>query len=137
MADIYSKIPLAGFAGYTALEIAKGLQREFYSISRPPEVRNPDDISEYLAGWITHPITGQIAIVLPDISVRKHNMATPERLIEFLKDRLTEQQKQNVRTYYQNNGVISIQELFEQLFPSQTITRQELDAEGWFATIEI
>ena len=137
MATIYSKIPINGFAGYTPEQIVKGLQREFYSISRPPEVRNPDDVSEYLAGWITHPTTGQFAIILPDVSITKHKLSNAERLITFLKTAINETQKEAVRKYWQNNSAIHIHQLWEYLFPAQTMTRAEMESEGWFAIDEI
>lgn len=137
MATIYSKIPVNGFAGYTPEQIAKGLQREFYSISRPPEVRNPDDVSEYLDGWLIHPQTGQFAIILPDVSITKHKLSNAQRLITFLKTAINDTKKDAVRNYWQNNSAIDIQQLFEYLFPAQTMTHAEMEAEGWFATDEI
>lgn len=136
MANIYSKIPLNGFGGFTAEQLAKGLQREFYRISHPPEIKDPNDVTEYLSGWITHPQTGQLAIILPDVTIRKHNLADPSRLIDFLKDVISQAKQDELVNYYRDNGSIPIQELWELLFPNQTLTHAEMEAEGWFATEE-
>lgn len=134
MPELYAKIPINGFDGYTPLEIAKGLQLEFYSISRPPEVRDPRYVTEYLDGWLIHPQTGQYAIILPDVSITKHKLSNEERLITFLKTAINDTQKEAVRNYWQSNSAINIHQLYEFLFPGQTMTRAEMDAEGWFYT---
>lgn len=137
MANIYSKIPLNGFGGFTAQQLAEGLQREFYRISRPPEIKDPNDVTEYLSGWMTHPQTGQLAIVLPDVTITKHNLADASRLIDFLKSVINQTKQTQVRNYWRDNKSIPIQELWEFLFPNQTLTHAEMEAEGWFVTEEV
>lgn len=136
MANVYSKIPLNGFDGFTAEQLAEGLQKEFYRISRPETVADPKDVTKRLAGWITHPTTGELAIVLPDISIRKNSMADADGLINLLKSVISQDKQDKVVQDYQNNDSISIQELWEFLFPNETLNQAEMEAEGWFATEE-
>lgn len=137
MATLYSKIPVNGFGGYTPEQIARGLQKEFYNIQRPEQLHDANDNTKYLSGWIKHPTTGQLAIKLPEITIQKHNLADASKLINFLKDVLSDTKKQNIRDYWRDNQIIAIQQLWEYMFPAQTMTRAEMEQEGWFATIEI
>jgi hypothetical protein len=41
--------------GYTAAERAEAISAELFAISRPLPVRELEDVSQYLFGWIAHP----------------------------------------------------------------------------------
>ena len=42
-------------AGLTSYERAEAISYELWAISRPPAIRNPDDVTTYLFGWVKHP----------------------------------------------------------------------------------
>jgi len=47
-------IQILPMPGYTAQQRAEAISEELFAISRPKSVKSPDDISNYLFGWITH-----------------------------------------------------------------------------------
>jgi hypothetical protein len=42
-------------AGLTSEQRAEAISYELWAISRPPQVRNPNDVTTYLFGWVKHP----------------------------------------------------------------------------------
>ena len=48
-------IKILPITGYTAEQRAEAISAELFAISRPPKVRQPQDVSAYLFSWIKHP----------------------------------------------------------------------------------
>ncbi len=42
-------------AGLTSEQRAEAISYELWAISRPPAIRNPNDVTTYLFGWAKHP----------------------------------------------------------------------------------
>lgn len=42
-------------AGLTSEQRAEQISYELWAISRPPAIRNPNDVTSYMFGWIKHP----------------------------------------------------------------------------------
>jgi hypothetical protein len=42
-------------AGLTSEQRAEAISYELWAISRPPAIRNPNDVTTYLFGWVKHP----------------------------------------------------------------------------------
>ena len=52
-AQLYIKVlPQAGLTSY---ERAEQISYELWAISRPPAIRNPNDVTTYMFGWVQHP----------------------------------------------------------------------------------
>ena len=51
----YINLLIHPIAGYTAAQRVTEISAELWAISRPPKVRQPQDVSAYLFGWIEHP----------------------------------------------------------------------------------
>ena len=62
MAAVYLPVE-ATIPGMTSAERATAINAEVWSLSRPDSVKSPNDITRYYYPQITHPETGEVAIV--------------------------------------------------------------------------
>lgn len=56
------------------------VSREYFRLSRPASVAEPDDVTKFLSGTIVHPTTGQVALYLPASDFLVHALASDEAL---------------------------------------------------------
>lgn len=51
---------------------AREFSRLLYRLSCPEHVRSPDDITEFFTGYVVHPVTGEVALEVPDTDMSIH-----------------------------------------------------------------
>jgi len=116
--------------GYTATERAEAISAELFAISRPPQVRNTNDVSRYLFGWTTHPTTGE-CVLHADMShvIKVHPDNDLTNLIALMPD-LPQQVQAGLVQLIQNSETIT----FGQLLTGEetTYTDEELEAKGFY-----
>ena len=120
--------------GYTAEQRAEAISAELFAISRPPKVRQPQDVSAYLFGWIKHP-EKDLAVLQADsnyvISVHPENDLST---LQSLFPELTETEKTALAQFihtsqsFQFGAIIPLgattltdEQLIEQGFINETI----------------
>jgi hypothetical protein len=121
---------IAPIQGYTATQRAEAISEELFAISRPPQVRNTNDVSRYLFGWTTHPTTGDCVLHADTgyvINVHPQNNLT--NLISLMPD-LPQQVQAGLVQLIQNSETIT----FGQLLTGEetTYTDEELEAKGFY-----
>lgn len=57
-----------------------GVSREYFRLSRPVGVAQPDDVTKFLSSTIVHPTTGQVALFIPTSDFLVHALASDEAL---------------------------------------------------------
>ena len=62
MATVYLPVE-ATIPGMTSAERAEAIDKEVWRLRRPLSVQSPQDVTQYYYPRITHPTTGQVAIV--------------------------------------------------------------------------
>ena len=115
--------------GYIAAERVEAISAELWAISRPHEVRQPEDTA-YLFGWITHPQTGVCVLqAYTDYIIKVHPQKDLTNLIALFPD-LSQQEKDGLSAYIQNSQSFP----FGNIIPSNsaTITDEQMEADGWF-----
>lgn len=113
-------------------ERTRALSRELYRLSRP--VPNPGDVTEYLFGFQSHPVTGKVAMECDAAAVIPvSTQADPSGIVALLDP--SPEQEQEVA------GLVALVEsrkgqtlAFGEITPSWVVarTREELEADGWF-----
>lgn len=116
---------------YTRLQVARGISRALYKISRPDTVVHPDDVTKYNNSIVSHPQYGTyFAVVIDEAEeIKKHADANPDDFYIFIKH-LTDDEKQQIKQFYINNDRIPVKALIEQFGTLKSYTEMETD--GWF-----
>lgn len=130
MATVYLPVE-ATIPGMTSEQRATAINAEVWCLVRPSAVQQPED-TKYLYGQITHPTTGQVAIVgdtdeqvpiHPDVDLTELLLLLPE---------VPQAEKDGLVMFIDANRGGSVP--FGQLIPSTStqLTQVEAEAEGWF-----
>jgi len=131
MATVYLPVE-ATIPGMTSAERAEAIDAEVWALRRPDSVRSPQDITRYYYPRITHPTTGQVAIVgdttediyiHPDVDLTELLLLLPE---------VPQAEKDGLVMFIDMNRGGTVP--FGQLIPSTStqLTQVEAEAEGWF-----
>jgi len=130
MATVY--LPVEPTEDMTTEERAKAINAEVWSLRRPDSVKSPQDITRYYYPTITHPTTGQWAIVgETDEQVRIHQDVDMTVMISLMPE-VPQAEKDQLVAYIDANrgGTVA----FSTFIPSSStqLTQAEADAAGWF-----
>ena len=129
-------------AALTSEERAEAISRELWAISRPPAIRNPNDVTNYMFGWIKHPTkdstyteivnvalqidTNQVIYVHPDNNLTNLIALFPE---------LSQAEKDGLAAFIQSQQSF----LFKYIIPQgiKVFTKEEMKESGWFPEVNI
>ena len=130
MATVYLPVEET-IEGMTSAERAEAIDREVWRLRRPLSVQSPNDITQFYYPRITHPETGQVAIVgQTDEEVRIHPDVDLTDLLELLPE-VPQEEKDGLVMFIDANrgGMVP----FGQLIPSTStqLTQEEAEALGW------
>jgi len=131
MATVYLPVE-ATIPGMTSAERAEAIDAEVWALRRPDSVRSPQDITRYYYPRITHPTTGQAAIVGDtDEQVKIHPDVDLTKLLALLPE-VPQAEKDGLVAYIDANKGGSVP--FSTLIPSSSnqLTQAEAEAAGWF-----
>ena len=131
MATVYLPVE-ATIPGMTSAERAEGIDREVWRLRRPLSVQSPNDITQFYYPRITHPTTGQVAIVGDtEENVRIHPDVDLTDLLALLPE-VPQEEKDGLVLYIDANRGGTVP--FGQLIPSTStqLTQVEAEALGWF-----
>jgi hypothetical protein len=129
-------------AGLTSAQRAEAISYELWAISRPLQVRNPDEVTAYMFGWVKHPtqdpnyqeVVDTALQVDPDYMVVVHPENNLNALVNLFPE-LTEQER------LQLVGFIKSQQAFPFKFivpsTSKIFTEEEMKDAGWFPESEM
>ena len=129
---MFINLNIGAIQGYTATERAQAISAELFAISRPPRVRQPEDVSTYLFGWQTHPTTGECVLIADkDYVIRVHPQNNLNNLIALMPD-LPQAVKDGLEALIKNSQSITFGQL---LIGNETIlTNEQMTFDGWFET---
>ena len=131
MATVYLPVE-ATIPGMDSAERAEAIDAEVWALRRPDSLRSPQDITRYYYPRITHPTTGQVAIVGDtEENVRIHPDVDLTKLLELLPE-VPQAEKDGLVMFIDANRGGTVP--FGQLIPSTStqLTQVEAEAEGWF-----
>jgi hypothetical protein len=112
-------------------ERAEAIDREVWRLRRPLSVQSPNDVTQFYYPRITHPTTGQVAIVgQTDEEVKIHPDVDLTNLLALLPE-VPQAEKDGLVAYIDANRGGTVP--FGQLIPSTStqLTEVEAEAEGW------
>jgi len=129
MATVY--LPVEPQLGMTSAERADAIDAEVWCLLRPAALQLPQD-TKYLYPRITHPTTGQVAVVgdtTEDIYI--HPDVDLTELLALLPE-VPQAEKDGLVAFIDANRGGTVP--FGQLIPStsEQLTQVEAEAEGWF-----
>ena len=131
MATVYLPVE-ATIPGMDSAERAEAIDAEVWALRRPDSLRSPQDITRYYYPRITHPTTGQVAIVGDtEENVRIHPDVDLTKLLALLPE-VPQAEKDGLVMFIDANRGGTVP--FGQLIPSTStqLTQVEAEAEGWF-----
>jgi len=131
MATVYLPVEET-IEGMTSAERAEAIDREVWRLRRPLSVQSPNDITQFYYPRITHPETGQVAIVgQTDEEVRIHPDVDLTELLALLPE-VPQEEKDGLVMFIDANRGGTVP--FGQLIPSTStqLTQVEAEAAGWF-----
>ena len=131
MATVYLPVE-ATIPGMTSAERAFAINAQVWALRRPLSVRPPDEVSLIYYPMITHPTTGQVAIVGDtDEQVKIHPDVDLTDLLALLPE-VPQAEKDGLVAYIDANKGGSVP--FSTLIPSSSeqLTQAEAEAAGWF-----
>ena len=130
MATVY--LPVEARDGKTSAERAEAINAEIWHLRRPAQHISPQDVTRYYYGTITHPTTGQMAIVGDtDEQVKIHQDVDMTVMLTLMPEVPQAEQDQLVAYIDANRGGTVA---FSTFIPSSSpqLTEAEADAAGWF-----
>jgi len=136
MATVYLPVE-ATIPGMTSAERAEAIDAEVWALRRPDSLRSPQDITRYYYPRITHPTTGQVAIVgQTDEEVRIHPDVDLTNLLALLPE-VPQAEKDGLVAYIDANKGGTVP--FSTLIPSSSeqLTQAEAEAAGWFPSLDL
>jgi hypothetical protein len=134
MATVY--LPVEPQLGMTSAERAEAIDAQVWCLRRPASLQSPQDITKYYYPRITHPDTGEVAIVGDTTEeVRIHPDVDLTDLLELLPE-VPQAEKDGLVMFIDANRGGSVP--FGQLIPSTStqLTQAEAEALGWLPDIE-
>lgn len=130
----YKYLILEDYNGKTSLQRAKGISKELHSLSRPRNVRDVNDVSNYMFGWIKHPTQELYALeVIMDYDILVHPSNNLSDLIALL-DNVTLAEIQTLSGYINANANAKIP--FQSIIPSSSNVKTKEQMVGWFPTVD-
>lgn len=130
MATVY--LPVEPQLGMTSAERAEAIDAQVWCLRRPASLQSPQDITKYYYPRITHPDTGEVAIVGDTTEeVRISPEVDLTELLELLPE-VPQAEKDGLVMYIDANKGGAVP--FGQLIPSTStqLTQAEAEALGWF-----
>ena len=118
--------------GMTSAERAEAIDREVWRLRRPLSVQSPNDVTQFYYPRITHPTTGQVAIVGDTTeNVKIHPDVDLTELLALLPE-VPQAEKDGLVAFIDANRGGTVP--FGQLIPStsEQLTQVEAEAAGWF-----
>ena len=134
MATVYLPVE-ATIPGMTSAERAEAIDAEVWCLRRPQSLQSPQDITRYYYPRITHPVTGQVAIVGDtEESIYIHPDVDLTNLLALMPE-VNQVEKDQLVAYINANKGGSV--LFSTLIPSSSdqLTQVEAEAAGWFPDV--
>ena len=131
MATVYLPVQET-IPGMTSAERAEAIDREVWRLRRPLSVQSPNDVTQVYYPRITHPTTGQVAIVGDTTEeVKIHPDVDLTNLIALLPE-VPQVEKDGLVAFIDANRGGTVP--FGQLIPStsEQLTQVEAEAAGWF-----
>ena len=124
-------------AGLTSEQRADAISYELWAISRPPAVRNPNDVTTNLFGWVKHPtqdpayqeVVNAALEVDPTYNIIVHPDNNLTNLIALFPE-LTQQEKDTLAAYIESQQSFPFQNIIPQ--DVTVFTEAEMEASGWF-----
>lgn len=116
----------------TSAERAEAIDREVWRLRRPLSVQSSNDITQFYYPRITHPTTGQVAIVGDTTeNVKIHPDVDLTNLLALLPE-VPQEEKDGLVMFIDANRGGTVP--FGQLIPStsEQLTQVEAEAAGWF-----
>ena len=126
-------------AGLTSEERAKAISEELFTISRPPHVRNPRDVSRYVFGWFAHPETDEtqpnFGLNALTVDLGYQIYVHPENNLDGLLalfPEVSEEERAQLAAYIGSSATSRFR--FGDIIPSTANVRDKdyMDADGWF-----
>ena len=127
--------------GLTSEQRAEAISYELWAISRPPAIRNPNDVTTYLSGWVKHPTQDstytEIVNTALDVELDYNIIVHPENnltnLIALFPE-LSQQEKDGLAAFIESQQSFE----FRYIVPGgvTVYTKQQMEENGWFPKIE-
>jgi hypothetical protein len=130
MATVYLPVE-ATIPGMTSAERAEAIDREVWRLRRPLSVQSPNDITQFYYPRITHPTTGQVAIVgQTDEQIYINPLVDLTELLALMPE-VPQEEKDGLVMYIDANRGGTVP--FGQLIPSTSTQLTEVEAIflGW------
>jgi len=128
-------------AGLTSEQRAEAISYELWAISRPPAIRNPNDVTTYLFGWTKHPTQDpaytEVVDTALDVELDYNIIVHPENnltnLIALFPE-LSQAEKDGLAAFIESQQSFP----FQYIVPSDVtvFTYEQMKDAGWFPEIE-
>ncbi|GAA6622907.1 hypothetical protein [Scytonema sp. NUACC26] len=120
--------------------IAQSLSKALYELSRPLSTQLTEDVSEYYCGWLVHPITKEVVLILPEDDLLPVNSLANDRALDkFLKpfqnaQKITGEDIEKVRNAIATNKdkQIKVIDFLPQYWLDSAKTQEQLEGGNWF-----
>ena len=129
-------------AGLTSEQRAEAISYELWAISRPPAIRNPNDVTTYLFGWVKHPTQDpaytEFVNTALDVELDYNIIVHPENnltnLIALFPE-LSQAEKDGLAAFIESQQSFP----FQYIVPSDVtvFTYEQMKNAGWFPEEEI
>jgi hypothetical protein len=128
-------------AGLTSEQRAEAISYELWAISRPPAIRNPNDVTTYLFGWVKHPTQDpaytEVVNTALEVDLNYNIIVHPENnltnLIALFPE-LSQAEKDGLAAFIESQQSFE----FRYIVPGgvTVYTKQQMEENGWFPKIE-
>jgi hypothetical protein len=129
-------------AGLTSEQRAEAISYELWAISRPPAIRNPNDVTTYLFGWVKHPTQDSaytdIVNTALEVDLNYNIIVHPENnltnLIALFPE-LSQAERDGLAAFIESQQSFPFQYIIPQ--GTTVFTYEQMKDAGWFPEEEI
>jgi hypothetical protein len=113
---------------------AIAFSKRLYELTRPPEIKDPADMTQYALDWITHPTTGQFAIAVDeDLDLPLHRLGNLNNVLNVLTSPVTAAERAKYLDYIAKGQRVKVRDIIPASVKSRYKTREEMIAGGWLS----
>lgn len=100
MAQRFFKI--AAIEGLTAEERTKQISSKLFELSRPPQIRDINDVSAYMFGWVTNDLNECVLLYNDEATIPLHQEMDIQPLVDLMIN-IPQEEEQQLIAYLNSN----------------------------------
>jgi len=118
-----------------SIQFAEMVNMALWCARYPTNIRHGNEVTNKYCGHIVHPVSGLVALSMPDQVIPVHPQRDVQPLIDVLTTGMPQEIIDAVNSHFASfdweNTVTTIENLLPSVFASQLLTQEQVMQDGW------